>query len=346
MNFESNTARKLVNVNNITHLEWLETRKKGIGGSDAPAIARLTNPKYNSPLKVYEKKTEEVVTIEPPHEYAEMGHYYEPTIREIFKDKNPDLQVFTSDYMWQSIEFPFILANIDGLIFDEKKGWGILEIKNLSEYRAKEFGEKVFPLEFQIQISHYLFCLGLKWGKFAVVIGGNKYREYDIERNDDLIKSLIKIEQNFWEYHVLNRIPPEPDGSEASQKILNELYTAADVKKKKDILTLSEETKSLTEAYEFYKEEEKKAKAKKDKARQDLQALLGPYQTAQVEGDVKTIRWTINNAFNPGKVREIRPDLYKEYVKPKFDATAFKKDYPTIHEECMVPTNSRTFNYR
>lgn len=342
MIFKSKTARKLVNVTTITHEEWLDYRKIGIGGSDAAAVANVANPKYNSRMKVYQKKTEEFVTVEPPHEYAEMGHYYEPTIREIFKSKNPHLKVYRSNFMWQSLERPHVLANVDGLIYDKEKGWGVLEIKNLSEYRLKEFGEKTFPIEFQIQISHYLYCLGLTWGKFAVAIGGNKYREYDIERNNELIEYLMNLEDNFWMNHVVPQIPPQPDGSEASAKALLQSFT--DIKDNKEVLLLPKDVKSLTEAYEFYKSEEDTAKLKKEEAKQQLMAMLGEYQKAEIEGDDKKINWTIQKAFNAVKLREAQPELYKEFVKPTFDAAAFRKAYPTEHKKCMVETKTRKFS--
>ena len=44
-------ANTIVNLNEISHEEWLELRKKGIGGSDAGAIVGV-NP-YSSAFQVY-----------------------------------------------------------------------------------------------------------------------------------------------------------------------------------------------------------------------------------------------------------------------------------------------------
>lgn len=339
-------ATKIANVNEITHEQWLTLRKTGIGGSEAAAIAGVSNPKYNSALKVFKNKLSMTINTEPPSEAAEMGHIMEPVIRSVFKQKNPQYKVYRSNFMWRSEESSFCQANVDGIIYCPEKGWGVLEIKNMSEYRLGEFGEQEIPIEFQIQMSHYLYCLGLNWGVFAVFIGGNKYREFFIKRNEALIESLIKIERHFWEHHILQGIPPEPDGSEASNQALQEIYSVADAKPKDDILTLPKDTKGLTEAYEFYKGEEEKMKKKKDEAKQQLMAMLGEYQKAQVEGDNKKIHWSFRKAFDAVKLREERPELYKEYTKPAFDAAAFKKAYPKVHSEFMTETNSRTFNYK
>jgi len=341
MIFKTKTARKLVNVNTITHEEWLDYRKIGIGGSDAAAIAGVANPKYNSRFKVYQKKTEAITTVEPTNEYAEMGHIMEPVIREVFKSKNPHLKVYRSNFMWQSETEPFVLANVDGVIYDKEKGWGVLEIKNMSEYRNSEFGEEQIPIEFQIQMSHYLFCLGLKWGMYAVFIGGNKYREFYIERNDELIESLINLERHFWHNHVVPQIPPQPDGSEASGAALLEAFKA---RKDDEVLTLPSDVKGLTEAYEFYKDEEDKMKKKKEEAKQQLMAMLGEYQKAEIEGENKKINWTIKKAFDAVKLREAQPEMYQKFTKPTFDAAAFRKAFPSEHKKFMVETKSRTFS--
>ena len=50
--------RKGVNVSNLSRAEWLEERRKGIGGSDAAAVAGL-NP-WRSAAAVYLDKVGEV----------------------------------------------------------------------------------------------------------------------------------------------------------------------------------------------------------------------------------------------------------------------------------------------
>ena len=48
----------------------------------------------------------------------------------------------------------------------------------------------------------------------AVVIYGREFKYYRIERDEEALSDLRKIEQNFWENHVLKRRLPKPDGSE------------------------------------------------------------------------------------------------------------------------------------
>ena len=52
----------LAETANMDHLEWLRLRQKGIGGSDAAAIAGLN--KYKSPIQVYYEKVEGVKLLD------------------------------------------------------------------------------------------------------------------------------------------------------------------------------------------------------------------------------------------------------------------------------------------
>lgn len=42
-----------------------------------------------------------------------------------------------------------------------------------------------------------MFVTGLDWGYFATLIGGNKYREYEVMRDDELIAQLLRLASDF-----------------------------------------------------------------------------------------------------------------------------------------------------
>jgi hypothetical protein len=50
-------------------------------------------------------------------------------------------------------------------------------------------------------------ALELVW--VPVLIGGRGFSMYRVERNDDLIRSLLIRLSDFWENHVVKRVPPE-----------------------------------------------------------------------------------------------------------------------------------------
>ena len=52
--------KKFVSTLKLPHKEWLAYRKRGIGGSDAGAVAGL-NP-FASPMSVYQDKVSDTIT--------------------------------------------------------------------------------------------------------------------------------------------------------------------------------------------------------------------------------------------------------------------------------------------
>lgn len=339
-------AKKLVHVRQLSDLEWLQYRQAGIGGSDAAGIVGLN--KYKSPLNVYIDKVEEITSSEIPSEAAEWGHRLEPTVRSKFKDNHPELTIKRSFIMWQHQDYPFMLANVDGIVYDAEKGWGVLEIKTSSEWRKDEWSESEVPEEYLIQMQHYLAVMGFDYGYFAVLIGGNKYREFYIERDEELVESLIQIESNFWNGHVLNQEPPEPDGSTSSAEVLNRLYPSEDAYEKTDIIELGEEAKALAKDYDDVLLQEKEIAKRKKELQNKMKKLLGEYQVGSfMDGeDERQIKWTVSRSFNESKLKEGEPDKYKEFEKTALDKAGFKKKYPKVYNEYMSESDKRSFSVK
>lgn len=328
----------------MSHKEWLQARKSGIGGSDAASIAGLN--KWSSPLKVFMDKTETLneVSEQPISEAAEWGNIHEPSIRKKFKENHPELRVQQSHFMWQHPKYKFMLANVDGLVFDPNRGWGVLEIKTASEWLNGEWGEEQAPENYVIQIQHYLAVLGLNYGWFAVLIGGNKYREFFIERDNSLIEPLIELEKDFWENHVIQNIPPEPDGSDSSAEILLSLHPASSALPTDEILELEDSTVDLINELDQIKKQEKELAKRKKEIEQTLQKKLGDYQVGAVED--RTVSWKTSRGFNEQELAKAKPELYEQFAVTALDKTAFKKAYPKIYNEFMLPTGKRTFSVK
>lgn len=319
-------AKKLVNTKGLSVKDWLEWRRRGIGGSDASAIAGLN--KWKGSLNVYIEKVEPSEESEIS-EAAEWGIRQEPIVRDKFKDNHPELQVKQSYIMWQSVEYPFMIANVDGLVFHPQKGWGVLEIKTSHEWRLGEWSEEEIPEDYLIQCQHYLSVLNLNFCYFAVLIGGNKYKEFYVERDDELIASLIELEKDFWMNHVLALNPPEPDGSKGSGEFLDILYPANGMKKKEEVKELPKEALHLVEEYLAFTEQEKAVKDEKESLKNKLKSMLGEYQVGQV--------------IDLDKQRELKVK-WSEAATSRFDQKALERDHPEIFEKYVKKGKTRRFS--
>lgn len=209
--------------------DWLKLRKTGIGGSDAGAVCGL-NP-YSSPMKVFHDKT----SGEPEAANSEairIGHDLEDYVAKRFMEAT-GLKVRHSNYMYRSVEHPFMTANIDRLIIGEDAG---LECKTASAYSADKWKNGDIPLHYIIQCYHYMIVTGRRTWYIAAVILGKEFTYRKLEWDDDLAGSLIEAEENFWNNHVMTGIIPPPDGSLACDEVIAQHFRTAE---KTDVVNLA-----------------------------------------------------------------------------------------------------------
>ncbi len=200
--------------------EWLEERKKGIGGSDAAVILGL-NP-YKNNIRLWKEKTGKVqaedISDKP---YVKYGTQAEDLLRELFKLDFPQYEVsHDENTIIKHPKYPFLFASLDGQLVDKETGeLGILEIKttNILQSMQKEKWKEKIPDNYFCQVLHYLNVTGYS---FAILKAQLKYdfdgdikletRHYKINRNDfeEDIKELEKAEIEFWTKYVEKNVQP------------------------------------------------------------------------------------------------------------------------------------------
>lgn len=210
---------------NMSRAEWLSARKAGIGGSDAAAIIGL-NP-FSSPLAVWADKT----STDEPQEESEneaiwLGNVLEDHVARRYAEES-GLNIVRCNQMMQSIEHPFMLANIDRRVKGKRIG---VEIKTTSSFTKTDFaGGDVNPW-YYAQCMHYLAVTGWDEWKLVVLVIGRGMYTYSFKRkeNEDQIKALISAEDYFWHEYVLQGKCPPVDGSKAADEILAKRYPVSD----------------------------------------------------------------------------------------------------------------------
>lgn len=298
---------------NLAREEWLKLRKKGIGGSDASAVAGLN--RYKSPVAVFLEKTNQY-DPEPPGEAAYWGNVLEDVVAREFTVQT-GLRVQRSNKLYQHPEHSFMLGNVDRLILDKGgRGLGILECKTASAYKLGEWEDDRVPDEYAIQLQHYMAVLGVDYGYFAVLIGGQKFQYKLVERNDRIIDSLIDIEGEFWNRHVIPGIPPMIDGSEASTDLLNQLYP---VSKPASEVLLQDEQAELVQKLIAAKEDAKAAEERVKRFENELKAVMGENEIALYGGE-PLLTWKSNDTtrLDSKRLKKERPDIFEQYANTTF----------------------------
>lgn len=215
-------ALKLVSTNDLSHNEWLEWRRGGIGGSDLSAICNMN--RYRSPRAVYLDKIGQAPEFEG-NEYTYWGTVLEDIVAKEFTIRT-NLKVRRENKMLQHPKYSFMLANVDRLIVGQNAG---LECKTASEYAKDDWIGECVPKEYALQCHHYMAVTGAERWYVAVLIGGNKFEWRVIERDETIIEDIIKIESNFWNNFVIPRKPPAFGAHD--ETLLSDLYPQSISKK-------------------------------------------------------------------------------------------------------------------
>ncbi|GMA49356.1 hypothetical protein GCM10025857_07130 [Alicyclobacillus contaminans] len=301
-------AKVLVETQHLTHEEWLEWRRFGIGGSDAAAIAGLSP--WKSPTRVFLEKIGAVIPEEAGEE-AKWGARQEPLVADEFKEQT-GFHVQRRNAILVHPRYPYMIANIDRLVRVPGRGWGVLEIKTTSAYKADEWeGDKV-PDHYMLQMQHYLAVTALQFGYFAVLIGGQRYHQVEVERDNDLIDLLIRIEADFWR-HVETKTPPPLDGYDSSTDILDCLYPAE--KTDPTEVQLPEDMKMWVQQYIEACGDIKEAEERKNRAANEIKAALGDKEIGRL-GDYK-VSWkpVRTERFDTKAFAAAHPDLFQQFLK-------------------------------
>lgn len=184
----------IAKTKNMERQEWLMLRKNGIGGSDAGAVCGL-NP-YISPIEVYALKTYYGVEEVPDNEAMREGRDLEDYVAKRFMEAS-GLKVRRANVMYSNSKYPFMIADVDRVITRRKNGITGLECKTASPYNASKWKNGRIPAHYIIQCYHYMAVLGAESWYIAVMVYGKEFKYMKLERDEEIIQSLIRIEENF-----------------------------------------------------------------------------------------------------------------------------------------------------
>ena len=210
-------------VRKLTHEQWLENRKTGLGGSDAGAIMGVSP--YKSAYAVWADKLGAL----PPAEDSEpmrQGRDLEEYVARRFCEET-GLRVRRNQQMLRSIDHPMMLANIDRQVIGQRAG---LECKTSRDTTMRRYKNGEYPMEYYAQCLHYLAVTGWDRWYLAVLVYGTGLLVYTIDRREaaDDIAALIAAEEAFWRDYVETRAQPAPDGLESTTRALGAVWAASE----------------------------------------------------------------------------------------------------------------------
>lgn len=274
-------AIRLVNTKDMIHADWLEWRRKGIGGSDVAAICGMS--RYKSPMAVYLDKIGELSPIEDnPKMLA--GRKLEPLTADWFAE-DTGMKVWRRNALFQHPKYPFMLANIDRWLPGQNAG---LECKNTSEYNRHDWEGAQAPTEYILQCNHYMAVTGAERWFIAVLIGGWDFQWRVIERDEELIRNLITIEHDFWHEHVLAKNPPA--FSHQDSDFLKQAYPES---VPRESIELPEEAYDDIQGLYRARDDMENAKRRKETHENRIKGYMKTAELAYFQGELK-FTWKTN----------------------------------------------------
>ncbi len=285
---------------------WLDTRREGIGGSDASTIAGV-NP-YTTLYELWLDKTGyDVETRYTPE--MRFGHLIEPVASQVFTE---DIGVgVTLSGLQRSRSRPWQQHTPDGLTDDG----GLLEIKSVGWREAHNWDDGQVADHAEVQVQHGMAVTGLTHAWVVAVIE----REFifrRVERNQAFIDLITDMERDFWERHVL--------GGEEPALVAADLDTVrARWPRARDGDVKVSETEWLPDtlaAYRAATDAAKRAADEKARIEAELTDYIGHDEAAgwfDRDGDavIAVTRKNITRAGLDSKALRVdHPDIYQQYA--------------------------------
>ena len=300
--------RILVKTAGMGREEWLRWRTKGIGGSDVSVIAGV-NP-FRSIFQLWLEKTGQVEPEETENDNTHFGNVLEPVIKREFS-KRTGLKVRAKRALLQSEEYPFMLADLDGVIYENGK-MNLFEAKTASAYK-QEIWEKGIPEEYVLQVQHYMAVTGAEKTYLAALVGGNRFYWKVVRRDEQKIAEIIALEKAFWEENVLAGKEPVPDGSGATTDFLNEKYASSNG----NTILLPEEALGLCRRYEELSGQLNELQDKKDAVYNQLKNFLKNNESGVIGEYRVTWKQVTSMTFDKKRLEKENHALYEEYLTKK-----------------------------
>ncbi len=193
-------------------------RSTGIGASEVFDV-------LNGGIVTYARKVGEAESFEG-NSLTEFGQRIERVIGEAWQERHPNRRIYTPGTI-RHPKYEWALASPDRVVAPPGQGrparetWErLLEIKTVF-FAGGDFGEGAdeVPEKYLVQVAWQQEVCDLEQATLVALVNGD-YREYELPRNRELGTMLLEQVGAFWHDHVLARVPPPVDGSEAYTRYL------------------------------------------------------------------------------------------------------------------------------
>jgi putative phage-type endonuclease len=207
----------------------LEVRKKGITGTDAPAIAGV--PGYwRTQMDIWMDKKMPSASVWKTSPAMEWGNRLEEPVAQKYSEVY-EVKLCRQTTLQHS-KIPWLIGTPDRLIVGPEGNvakWG-LEIKTGEIFSRKEWGDQStcgVPLKYLLQVFHYMNLTGLPRWDVAVLLGHHDFRVYTILGDKEVLGMLLELERRWYEEYIVGDAMPQVDHGESLRRLIESKWPRA-----------------------------------------------------------------------------------------------------------------------
>lgn len=298
---------------NNSRQNWLEARKKGLGGSEIASILGL-NP-YSSALDVFLDKTGQTPPIED-NKYMKAGRKLEPIIVDYFAEETglKPIEGFEEDVIIKHKDFDFLLGTPDRFILDQDGKVYVLECKSTQ----KEISSDNLPEAWFCQLQWYLGISGKEKGFIAWLSRGVDFGFTEVDFVPEFFDFMVDKAVSFWQNNVLTGTPPEPQNGDEVQKLYKSHVDGKIIESSDDLNKLIINLKDLREIISEYE-------TKESEIINQIKLILKDAEGIKKDGNL-LITWKAGKStesFNQAAFKKNYPEIWQMYSEQKPGARRF-----------------------
>lgn len=333
------TPVELVSTENMSEADWLEWRRKGIGGSDSSAVMGFSPFRTTRDLYYDKVGIRPAVDDEPNWVTLKVGHLLEPLVAEIFS-RQTGYRVYQVKTMFQHPLYPFMLADVDYFIETDDGRHGLLECKTSNQHGKEKWADDTVPYNYELQCRHYMAVLNVDFVWIACLFSNteSEFIKQRIDRDLDLEEELIANEKYFWENYVQAHVePPYTEDGDLVLQSLRSHYgpstpTAAE-------FTLSPKLEPAMAQYVELHDRKLKLDAESKRLDSQMKKTIAPVLDELGTQDKGVLR-SGNREYHIVYASQYRRSF------PKESMDRLKADYPALYDDCVKQTECRSITVK
>ena len=297
--------RILLSTKDISIEKWREIRKQSLGGSDASVVLGLN--KWKSAYTLWAEKKHLINDDDKDNEAMRIGRDLEDYVAKRFTEATGK-KIRKRNFMFMHDDYDFITANIDREVVGENAG---LECKTTSVFSKSDFENGEIPLYYYCQCMHYMAVMGYDKMYLAILVLGQAFYYFEINRDETEIENLINAEVKWWNRYILKDEIPEVDGSGSTDVTINKMYHSDD-----SSVIFDSSIKSDVENYINLKTRIKELENSVNEYEQKIKAVIKNAEKCFVGNQYEVI-WknkTINR-IDTKRLKSEKAEIYNEFLK-------------------------------